>query len=219
MGIGEARDRKGDLFGLNWPAHPIKCLGVYLTYDYEENTANWWKGKGLTLIGRAQIINSLLLPKLIYIASMFVVAEEIIKEINKIVFKFLWRGQDRVMRTAIINSYENALVFLLSCDYDPKDIDISNTFYKELIKFRADFRQVFSDAKRSSSIIWNKNIRIDGKPVFYKTFLDKNIIQLGLSKSTLESLDIIKKEMNIKCNFIQWAGLRAAISSILREGR
>jgi len=66
---------------------PIKCLGVYLTYDYDEfikmnykqrlkkieNTANWWKGRGLTLYGRAQIINSLLFPKLIYIASMFAV--------------------------------------------------------------------------------------------------------------------------------------------------
>ena len=47
------------------------------------------------------------MPKLIYIASMFVVPEEIIKEINRIVFKFLWRGQDRVARTAVINSYEN----------------------------------------------------------------------------------------------------------------
>ena len=121
MGIGEARGRKGDLFGLNWPARPIKCLGVYLTYDYDdfikmnykqrlkklENTANWWKGRGLTLFGRAQIINSLLLPELIYITSMFVVPEEIIKELNKIIFKFLWRGQDRVVRTATINNYEN----------------------------------------------------------------------------------------------------------------
>ena len=77
----------------------------------------------------------------------------------------------------------------MSCDYDPKDINISNAFYEELIKFWADFRHVFSNAKRSSSIIWNnKNIRIDVKPVFYKTFLDKNIIsicQLGLSKSNL----------------------------------
>ena len=105
-----------DLNGLN-----VQCLGVYLTYDYDEfikmnhkqrlkkleNTANWWKGRGLTLYGRAQIINLLLLPKLIYIVTMFAVPEEVIKDINRIVFKFLWRGQDRVVRTAMINSYEN----------------------------------------------------------------------------------------------------------------
>ena len=102
MGIGEARGRKGDFFGLKWPEHPIKCLGVYLTYDYDdfikmnykqrlkklENTANWWKGGGLTLYGRAQIINSLLLPKLIYIASMFVVPEEIIKKSTGLFLNF-----------------------------------------------------------------------------------------------------------------------------------
>ena len=47
------------------------------------------------------------MPKLIYIGSMFAVPEEIIKEINRIVFRFLWRGQDRVVTTAVINSYEN----------------------------------------------------------------------------------------------------------------
>ena len=75
--------------------HSIKCLGVYLTCDYDEfikmnyewlkkleNTANWWKGRGPTLDGRAQIINSLLLRKLIYIATMFAVPEEVIKDIN-----------------------------------------------------------------------------------------------------------------------------------------
>ena len=51
--------------------------------------ANSWKGRGLTLYGRAQIINSLLLPKLIHIANMFADPEEIIKQINRIVFRFL----------------------------------------------------------------------------------------------------------------------------------
>ena len=86
---------------------PIKCLGVYLTYDYDEfiklnykqrlkkmeDTAFLWRGRGLTMVGRAQIINSLLLSKLIYIASMFPVPEEVIKEANRILFKFY--GKDR----------------------------------------------------------------------------------------------------------------------------
>ena len=47
-----------------------------------ENTANWRKRRGLSLYGRAQIINSLLLPKLIYMATMFAVPKEVIKDIN-----------------------------------------------------------------------------------------------------------------------------------------
>ena len=68
-----------------------------------ENTANWWKVRGLTLYGRAQIINSLLLPELIYVATMFTVPEEVIRDVNRIIFKVFWRGQDRVVRTAMIN--------------------------------------------------------------------------------------------------------------------
>ena len=63
----------------------------------------------------------------------------------------------------------------------------------------------------------NKNIWIDRKLVFCKTFFDKNVIlilQFVLSKSNLESLKIIKNETNM-CYFLQWAGLRAAIPQML----
>ena len=147
-----------------------KISGLKINISKLENAANWWKGRGLTLYGRAQIINSLLLPRLIYIATMFAVPKEVIKDINRIVFKFLWRGQDRVVRTAMINSYENGGLrvldfetvrlswlkrvftsentgwrsylthllkpfgglFLLHCDYDPKDHNISNQLFAEL---------------------------------------------------------------------------------------
>jgi len=128
---------------------------------------------------------------------MFAVPEEVIKDINRIafiMFKFLWRGQDRVVRTAMINSYENGglrvldfetlvksvrlswfkrlfdsentgwkcylahllrsfgALFLLHCDYDPKDYNISNQFYAELIQFWAKFRGAFSDNDNSSNV-------------------------------------------------------------------
>ena len=36
MWIGASRDCKREVLGLKWPKRPIKCLGVYLTYDYDE---------------------------------------------------------------------------------------------------------------------------------------------------------------------------------------
>jgi len=97
MWIGASSNCKREVLGLKWPKRPIKCLGVYFTYDYDEfiklnykqrlkkmedmeDMANWWRGRGLTMHGRAQIINSLLLSKLIYIASMFPVPEEVINK-------------------------------------------------------------------------------------------------------------------------------------------
>ena len=109
----------------------------------------------------------------------------------------------------------------MHCDYDPKDYNISNQFYAELIRFWAEFRNAFSDKDNKSSIIWNnKNIRIDGKPVFYKKFFEKNISlisQLGLSKNNLDSLEDVRQKTNISCNFLEWSGLRSAIPSHLRK--
>ena len=57
----------------------------------------------------------------------------------------------------------------MHCDYDPKDYNISNQFYAELIQFWVEFRNAFSDKDNESSNMRNhKNVRIDRKPVFYK---------------------------------------------------
>ena len=59
MWIGESRDCKREIFELKWPNRLIKCLGVYITCDYDEfiklnykqhlkkmeKTATWWKGR------------------------------------------------------------------------------------------------------------------------------------------------------------------------------
>ena len=276
MWIGASRNCKREVLGLKWPKCPIKCLGVYLTYDYDEfiklnykqrlkkmeYTANWWRGRGLTMLGRAQIINSLLLSKLIYIASMFPVREEVVKEVNRIIFKFLWKGQDRVARKAMINNFENGGLnvldfetmvnslrlawlkrlyidedagckrylrfltkpfggdFLFRCDYGPREYNITNKFYGELIQFWAEYKNAFSTEDDSTSIIWNnKNIRINGKPVFYRRFFDKNLIsirQLRLHLNSAESLDLIRTDLELNCNFLMWAGLRLAIAVSLR---
>ena len=64
--------------------------------------------------------------------------------------------------------------FCTVSDFDPKDHNISSQFFAELIQFWAEFRNAYFDKDNKSSIIWNnKNIRIDGKPIFYKIFYEK----------------------------------------------
>ena len=123
--------------------------------------------------------------------------------------------------TSLICLNHLEVFFLFYCDYDPKDYNISNQFYAELIEFWAEFRNSFYDNDNKSSIIWNnKNTRIDGKPVFYKKIFENNISlisQLGLSKNNLDSLDDVRQETNISCNFLEWSGLRSAIPSHMRK--
>ena len=57
--------------------------------------------------GKVTIINSLIIPKFVYISSLLPVPKEIVKELNQIIFKFLWKGTDKVTRLSTINEYEN----------------------------------------------------------------------------------------------------------------
>ena len=66
------------------------------------------------------------------------------------------------------------------CNYDVNDLDLSlSKFYLQLLRWWADFRCSYSDVNYSQNVIWNnKNIRINSKPVFYKTYFDKGITYL-----------------------------------------
>ena len=57
--------------------------------------------------GEGAIIKSLIIPKLVYISSLLPTPKEIIQELNRLLFKFLCKGTDKVTRQSTINEYEN----------------------------------------------------------------------------------------------------------------
>ena len=73
--------------------------------------------------------------------------------------------------------------------------------------------------QRTALYIWNnKNIRIDGKPVFYKSYYDSgicNIEDLLFNLDNIESFNAINNIVE-KANVLTWTGLRHAIPSILK---
>ena len=103
MWIGSKRHYKA--FGIKWPDKPIKALGVYFTYDQKllkeknfierldsiKKLINIWSARGLSIYGKVTIIKSFLIPKYIYICSILPTLKELLKELNKILFKFLWK--------------------------------------------------------------------------------------------------------------------------------
>ena len=69
-------------------------------------------------------------------------------------------------------------------------------------------------------ILWNnKDIRIDNKPIFYKTFFESgvtHVTDLRFDLNTTESYHIITKDIE-RANFLAWVGLRHAIPSHLKS--
>ena len=65
----------------------------------EEGLKNWEK-RDLSLIGRVQVIKTFAISKLVF-------PEHIIKRLNRIFFKFLWRSKDKVKRIKVIQDMKN----------------------------------------------------------------------------------------------------------------
>ena len=66
-----------------------------------------WRWRGLTLLGRIQIVKTFAIPKFMYKASLISVSEDLIKDVNKLLYGFIWKGNDKIKRTALINDIEN----------------------------------------------------------------------------------------------------------------
>ena len=121
MWIGSSRDKTSKPFGIKWPDEPIKALGVYYSYvikllheknfierlDSVKKLINIWSSRGLSIYGKVTIIKSLIIPKFVFISWLLTVLKEIVKELNQMIFKFLWKGTDKVTRLSTINEYEN----------------------------------------------------------------------------------------------------------------
>ena len=111
--------------------------------------------------------------------------------------------------------------FVFHCNYNIKDLTISSQFYTELLQWWADFRDEFSAGKpwqNKDMGPWNnKDIRIDNKPILYKTFFQSGITHvtdLRFDLNITESYNIATKKMK-KVNILVWAGLRLAVPSHL----
>ncbi len=105
---------------IKWPKDPIRYLGIYIgNSDVECEKLNWtlkieimqkmidcWRTRKLTLQGKILIIKTLLLPKMIFSASMLPIPEGIIKRINSILYNYIWGKTDRIQREVLINEFE-----------------------------------------------------------------------------------------------------------------
>lgn len=90
-----------------WSNGPLKILGIHIDYDltvmsqlnYSEllnrikATCNSWHNRGLSLIGKILVINSLCASTFVYRMQVLgILSPDIIQEFNKIVKEFLWDG-------------------------------------------------------------------------------------------------------------------------------
>ena len=55
-----------------------------------------WKWRGLTLLGRIQIVKTFAIPKFMSEASLISVSDDLIKKVNTLLYGFIWKGNDKI---------------------------------------------------------------------------------------------------------------------------
>ena len=74
--------------------------------DSIKKQINIWSSRGLSLYGKVTIIKYFLIPKFVYISSLLPTPNKFIKDLNQLIYKFLWNGKDKIRRVSAINNYE-----------------------------------------------------------------------------------------------------------------
>jgi hypothetical protein len=121
MGIGACSNYRHKQIGIKWPTNPIKCLGIYICNDTNrmrsdnferatrkcENILQMWNIQNLTLKGKICIVNTLVLPQLLYVSSVMSIPAMQIKAIKDLITKFIWNKKPaKVKYSAMINDIE-----------------------------------------------------------------------------------------------------------------
>ena len=103
-------------FGLKITVDPIQTHGNWiskskeetLALNYEErvskirNLLNMWKCRNLTIKGKITILRSQALPLILYTASMLDIPDNILNEIDKLFFNFIWpKGKHHVKKCVL----------------------------------------------------------------------------------------------------------------------
>ena len=83
--------------------HPLrKKLNFIEIIDAIKTKLQFWKWRNLTIIGRIQIVKSFVIPMFMHRAGSICIDKEVISEANKIIFNFIWKGNDKVKPTSLI---------------------------------------------------------------------------------------------------------------------
>jgi hypothetical protein len=62
-----------------------------------------WNWRGLTLLGRIQIVKTFAITNFMYKASSLThVSKELIKKVNELLYGFIWKGKDKVKRSVLV---------------------------------------------------------------------------------------------------------------------
>jgi len=100
------------------------------------------------------------------------------------------------------------LNFLLRCNRDTKYFNDLPVFYKKLLQFFNDLRILHVyDQQQDIILLNNKEILVDGKPIFFSEWFKKDIISIKdllNENGSFLTFDEFSLKYSCKANFLQY---------------
>ena len=200
MGFGSWKGKTN--WNANWlvpESHSIKCLGIYYFNNWNDTVNKNWqlveekidtclrfmKLRKLTIFQKGVLVNSCVISKLIYVASIIPIPIKVAKNITQMIFKYLWNGRyDPIRRDAL---------------YLPKEcggIGLKNVMIKCNSALLKTFIKIYSDDETVLGI---------GLMIYYCDFrlssiIPKNAVDLtyNIPSYYMHTLDLSRNIMHIK---------------------
>ncbi len=103
-----------------------------------------WRTRKLTLQGKILVLKTIALPKIIYPISMLSIPDNLVTNINKLFFNFLWGRKDKIKRLTIIDSVENgglnmidieSHVAAIKASWVPRIFNDTDNIWKKIPKY------------------------------------------------------------------------------------
>ena len=106
---------------LNLNEKPIYALGIYFSYNdklateknfYDKLVSlnkilNIWSSRDISIYGKINIVKTLVMSKLTFVCSVLDTPNGFTEEVNKIIFKFIWKyKQPKIKKSTIIKCKE-----------------------------------------------------------------------------------------------------------------
>ena len=216
--LGKIPDMPNDFERIDWSSKSVKTLGIIFNKNKNEMlTQNWdsrivkiksiiqsWSNRQLSMIGKVQIIKSLLIPQITYLYSVLPMPKKYIQSVNKIIFKFLWNGKsEKIKRNTITNKYTEGGLQMINLEMHIKTVltkwisnltDKTSAAWKQIpLQYFNNFGENFAIFSMNLDNIKNLN-NINIVPEFYQNII-KAWIEIGGSQKPYpkNNIEILKQ--------------------------
>ena len=192
--LGSNKNRTDTPFGIRWPKDYVNTLGICFTTDpnisYSKNLEsrllslekclNVWSSRDLTLYGKINIVKSLALSKLFFVAAVLPIPDDFIKNVNKQVVEFIWNHKNpKIKKTTMIGEKKEGGLGMP--DFDIINKSLKAAWVKRLsVPECATWKSLPLEYLRDvgGEFIFSCNFslktlpRLSGLPLFYKNMLN-----------------------------------------------